>query len=189
MKGDGEAMDSATQNHVTAEELWRLPGDGTRRQLVRGRIVVKPLRGARHGGIVANVGTLIGQWAQRCGGCAAVSSGYILSRNPDTVRGPDVSYVRAGRVPAAAEGESFWAVAPDLAVEIVSPTDSAEVIREKVRDYLIAGTRLVWVIYPRSREVVAHTPDGLSQTFAAADTLASPDVLPGFSCKVAELFE
>ncbi|MBI1903911.1 MAG: Uma2 family endonuclease [Planctomycetia bacterium] len=182
-------MNSATQNDVTAEELWRLPDDGTRRQLVRGRVVVEPLRGARHGGIVANVGSLIGRWAQCCGGVAAFSSGYILARNPDTVRGPDVSYVRPERIPPTGVPEAFWELAPDLAVEVVSPSDAAELIREKVREYLSAGTRLVWVIYPRSREVVAHTPDGLSQTFGAADTLASPDVLPGFSCKVAELFE
>ncbi len=94
------------------------------------------------------------------------------------------------RLRASAGGirEAFWEIAPDLAVEVVSPAETAEEIREKVRDYLQAGTLLVWVIYPRAQEVVVHTPDGLARTLAVGDILSAPDVLPGFNCTVAELF-
>jgi Uma2 family endonuclease len=111
-----------------------------------------------------------------------------LHRDPDTVRGPDVFYVRAERIPATGIPEAYWVLAPDVAVEIVSPNDSADEIREKVRDYLTAGTRLVWVIYPRTQEVIVHTPDGLARTYSRNDVLGEFDVLPGFTCAVVELF-
>jgi Uma2 family endonuclease len=97
--------------------------------------------------------------------------------------------VRAERNPHAGIPEGFWTVAPDLAVEVVSPSETADEVREKVRDFLGAGVPLVWTIYPRTHEVIVHTPDGLARTYGEADTLVFPDTLPGFSCLVAELFE
>lgn len=113
----------------------------------------------------------------------------IFSRDPDTVRAPDVSYVRAERVPPGGAPEGFWDCAPDLAVEVVSPHETAEDVWEKVRDFLRAGVSLVWVIYRRTREVVAYTPDGVARVFTEVDALSFPDVLPGFSCAVSEMFE
>jgi Uma2 family endonuclease len=106
-----------------------------------------------------------------------------------SMRGPDVSYVRPERIPETGVPEGFWALAPDLAVEIVSPSETADEVREKARDYLAAGTSQVWTIYPRTREVVVHTSDGLSRTYDEDATLSFPDFLPGFVCAVAELFE
>jgi Uma2 family endonuclease len=138
--------------------------------------------------VALRVGARLQTWAESGpGGCVGVESGFILHRNPDTVRGPDVFYVRAERLPPTGIPEAFWELAPDLAVEIVSPGDSAEEVREKVRDYLAAGTRLVWVIYPRTEEVVVHTPDGLARTYGQDAVLEHFEVLPGFACPVAEL--
>jgi Uma2 family endonuclease len=85
--------------------------------------------------------------------------------------------------------ESYWEIAPDVAVEIVSPSESAVDVREKIRDYLAAGTALVWVIYPRIREVIAHTPDGLARTYSQHEVLAHFDILPEFTCAIAELLQ
>ena len=104
------------------------------------------------------------------------------------MRGPDVFYVAPERVPDEGAPEAFWSVAPDLAVEVVSSSETAGDVREKARDYLAAGTPLVWVVYPRTREVVVHTPDGLARTYGADAVLEGFDVLPGFRCAVAELF-
>jgi Uma2 family endonuclease len=146
--------------------------------------------GGKHGVIAVVLAVLLQSWLkQGAGGYASVESGYILARNPDTVRGPDVSYVRPERIPATGVPEGFWELAPDLAVEIVSPSETADEVREKVRDYLSAGTAQVWTVYPRTREVVVHTPDGLSRTYDEDATLSFPDFLPGFVCTVAELFE
>jgi Uma2 family endonuclease len=132
---------------------------------------------------------LLRLWTQRTGGgYVGVEAGYVLGRDPDTVRGPDVSYVRADRIPASGIPEGFWTLAPDLAVEIVSPSETADEVREKVRDFLAAGTPLVWTIYPRTSEVVVHTADGLARTYGGTDVLEYARVLPGFACTVAELF-
>jgi Uma2 family endonuclease len=104
------------------------------------------------------------------------------------VRAPDVAYVSAARIPEDGIPEGFWSLAPDLAVEIAFPGKSADAVCTKVADYLEAGTRLVWLVYPHRREVLAHTLDGLIRTVQAADTLEDAEVLPGFACSVAALF-
>jgi Uma2 family endonuclease len=174
---------------MTAVEFWRLPETGKHSELVRGEVIESMPPGGQHGAIAGIVYMLLRLWAsQGAGGYVAVEAGYILARNPDTVRGPDVSYVRPERIPATGIPEAFWEIAPDLAVEVVSLHQTADEMREKVRDYLTAGTSLVLTIYPRTREVIAHTPDGLARTFGPEAMLAFLELLPGFSCTVAELF-
>jgi Uma2 family endonuclease len=175
---------------LTAEDFWLLPESETQRSLVRGEVIEAVPPGGLHGVIALRLGARLEMWARSGpGGYVGVESGFILRRNPDTVRGPDVFYVRAERLSTSGVPEAFWEMAPDLAVEIVSPGESAEEVREKVRDYLAAGTPLVWFVYPRIQEVIVHTPDGLAQTYSGNDVLEQFDVLPGFSCVVAELFE
>lgn len=182
-------MGTVATRPMTAEEFWRLPGDGKWRVLVRGEVVETMPPGARHGVVALRLGTRLHTWtASGPAGCVGVESGFLLHRDPDTVRGPDVFYVRAERIPASGIPEAYWHLAPDVAVEIVSPNESADEVREKVRDYLAAGTCLVWVMYPRTQEVIVHTPDGLARTYSRGDVLGEFDILPGFACAVAELF-
>ena len=182
-------MSAIAQQVLTAEELWSLPVTETRRELVRGEVVEAMPPGGRHGAIAVILAMLLRIWTQKSvGGYVGVEAGYILHRNPDTVRGPDVSYIRADRVPVSGIPEGFWTIAPDLAVEIVSPSETADEVREKVRDFLQGGTPLVWIVYPRTQEVVVHTADGLARTYSGEDVLEFPDVLPTFSCNVGELF-
>jgi Uma2 family endonuclease len=182
-------MSAVAPQLITATDLWQLPPSANRRELVHGEVVEHMPPGGQHGAIAVALAMLLRLWMRSTpGGYVGVEAGYILARGPDTVRGADVSYVRAERIPAAGVPEGFWDIAPDLAVEVVSPSETADEVREKVRDFLAAGTPLVWTVHPRTREVIAHTPDGIARTFAEGDTLAFPDVLPGFSCMVAELF-
>jgi Uma2 family endonuclease len=176
---------------MTAEEFWRLPESYKRRELVRGEVIEWMPPGIIHGAIAVALGMILRLWCKAgAGGYVGAETGYILARDPDIVRGPDISYVRAERIPATGlPEEGFWTLAPDLAVEIVSPHETADEVREKVRDFLAAGTPMVWTIYPRTREVIVHTSDGLARTYGSTDPLAFPDVLPGFTCTVAELFD
>jgi Uma2 family endonuclease len=183
-------MSSVLHQLLSSQDFWQLPDEGTRRDLVRGEVIETMPPGGQHGAIAVVLAMLLRIWTKRnAGGYVGVEAGYILARNPDTIRGPDVSYVQAKRIPPAGIPEGFWDLAPDLAVEVVSPNETAEDVREKVRDFLHAGTPLIWTIYPRTREVIVHTPDGLARTFSPGDTLVFPDILPGFTCTVAELFE
>ena len=96
--------------------------------------------------------------------------------------------MRKSRIPIEGVPDTFWELAPDLAVEIVSPTETAVEIRERVRDFLSAGTACVWVVYPKTQEVIEFTPDGISRTFAREMKMTNPEILPGFEMEVAELF-
>lgn len=183
-------MSAVTPQLLTAEEFWALPDTGRPRALVRGEVVETMPPGGVHGVIAIILGGLLRAWAKAGGrGVVGAESGFILGRVPDVVRGPDISFVRTERVPATGVPEAFWEQAPELAVEIVSPSETAEEVREKVRDFLAAGTPLVWVVYPRTREVLVHRPGGAIQVLGENDTLEDAAVLPGFACRVGELFE
>jgi Uma2 family endonuclease len=180
----------AVAQKLTAEEFWLLPDNGMRRALVRGEVIETLPPGASHGGIAGEMVGRLRAWAKSGpGGWAGVESGFILTHGPDTVRGPDVSYVRRERIPPEGVPEKFWDLAPDLAVEVISPSETAMDVREKLREYFDAGTPMVWFVYPRQREVVVHTPDGVSRTYGGQSVLEVPDLLPGFRCVVAELFD
>jgi Uma2 family endonuclease len=113
--------------------------------------------------------------------------GSILARNPDTVRGPDVAVIRGDRLPPR-NAVGFLEGAPDLVIEIVSPSNNARQIREKVTDYLAAGATCVWVIEPRRRTASRHSPDGAILQLHAPAELGCDDVLPGFRVDLTDLF-
>ena len=181
-------MSIAAPKLLTAEEFWALPEGEGKRELVRGEVVEWMPVGGVHGDVATELSMRLRAWAkQGQHGYVAQEAGYILQRNPDVVRAADVSFVQQGRIPETGIPERYWNLAPDLAIEVVSPSEAAEEIQEKVLDYLGAGTPLVWVVYPRIRQVVAHTPDGLARALKGKDPLESPQ-LPCFSCAIEELF-
>jgi len=176
---------------LTAEDLEGLPErPGVRYELHEGKLVEMPGAGALHNLIVGLVYRLLFAFVsqKRLGLVFCDGAAFVLRRNPDTVRIPDVSVVRRERVPAGGIPEGFWPGAPDLAVEIVSPHDRAEEVHERVRDYLGAGVRLVWVLWPKSRTVTVYWPDGTARELGPDEKLTGGDVLPGFEVSVSELF-
>jgi Uma2 family endonuclease len=180
----------STETLLTAADLWRMSESLTRRELIRGTLRETVPPGALHASIAVKLSMYLCLWAlQQKAGSVGVGAGFVLARNPDTVRAPDIAYVSASHIPVDGIPEGFWSQAPDLAVEIVSPGESADAVRANVTDYLEAGTYLVWLVYPRRREVLAHTADGLIRTVSANDMLDHPAVLPGFACSVGALFD
>ena len=183
-------MSTVAQNLITAEELLLLPETDKQVELVRGEIIETMPPNAKHGRLAVKIAVRLEIWSEQGKhGVVGVESGFTLSKNPDVVRSPDVYFIRANRVPPTGVPDTFWHIAPALAVEVVSPSESAADVQEKVRDYLDAGAPLMWVVYPRSQQVVVHTADGVARTFAGDDLLVSSDVLPGFGCTVREIFE
>ena len=177
---------------LTAEEFFALPEEiRDRHELVRGRLeeldTVPP--GVRHGWVMSCIVHVLMQYVVPRGLGLVVSgdAGFILERAPDTVRGPDVAFIRADRVPPDDDLDGFADLSPDLAVEVLSPRDRPGQVQAKVADYLRTGVRLVWVVDPRARTVVVHVPGHSPRRHTAADRLDGGDVLPGFTCAVRDL--
>lgn len=172
---------------VTAEELLELP-DARHYELVRGVPQVSEPPGGAHGQLAMRLGALLDEQVMSLGlGTTLVEAGYVLRRMPDTVRGPDVSFIGVARLPPDQIPEAFIPGAPDLAVEIISPSSRWSEVEEKVTDYLSGGARLVWLVDPRARRVVVRYPDRPPAALTDNDTLDGEDVVPGFRLAVAEL--
>ena len=181
-------MSLAPLRIVTADEFWRRPSSEGKQELVQGEVKEEMPPGGKHGITVARLSRRLDAWAEAHGGVVGVESGFRLAQDPDTVRAPDIYYVGLDRIPADGVPDAFWEGSPDLAAEVVSPNDLAREIRDKVSEYLACGAQIVWVLYPESRLVEIHHPDGSSQTLGEQDILESPTVLPNFQCRVGELF-
>ncbi|MCC7052069.1 MAG: Uma2 family endonuclease [Gemmatimonadaceae bacterium] len=168
--------------HMTAERLARYDARGRRTELVRGRLVFREPAALWHGVIVARLSFELQSYlrANPIGTVAAGDPGFVLARAPDTVRAPDVAFIAAHRMPPPGN-PGFDELAPDLAIEVRSPGDRIGTLRTKVRQWLRAGTRLVWVIDPGRALAHAYRADGSEQVFAATEALEGEDVLPGFS--------
>ena len=175
---------------VTAEELFALPDDDCRRELVDGVIVSMSPAGAAHGVVSVRIGRLLDEHvsARGLGVCCGAETGFILRRNPDVVRAPDAAFIAAPRIPDTGVPAAYWPFAPDLAVEVVSPSERRADVQVKVAEYFAAGARVVWVIEPASRTVHAHGAPGGPRVFGVDDTLTGGDLLPGFRCEVRRLF-
>ncbi len=181
---------------MTADELLRMPDDAEwKHELVDGVLVRMPSPGFRHGKLAVRLARVLGNYAdQRALGDVVGDAGFLLSRSgqPDTVLGPDVAYVRAEHAPPPdAPGiEKYLRIAPDLAVEIVSPDQYKREMAAKARAYLQAGVRLVWVIWPETKTADVWRPgsDQPIATLTVADALDGLDVVPGFSYSLADLF-
>ncbi|HUG38851.1 MAG TPA: Uma2 family endonuclease [Longimicrobiales bacterium] len=179
-------------DRLTLAEFEALPPPGTERwELSAGLLVREPLPGNAHGAVVANITAALHAWAAGAGGMVVAESGFVLSADEredgPTVRGPDVAWVAPDRAGYGVP-EGFFRGAPDLAVEVVSPSNSAADIQEKVLQYMEAGSRQVWVAYPRTRTLVVHERGASARILGAAQTLEGGDLLPGFSVPVADLF-
>jgi Uma2 family endonuclease len=172
----------------TAEELLAHP-DRDRSELVRGTVRVSEPPGGVHGRVVTRLASRLAAHVEHHRlGVVLVESGYVLRRGPDTVRGPDISFVSAARMPPDGVPEAFIPGAPDLAVEVLSPDDHPAAVEEKVTDYLEAGARMVWLVDPRRRQVVVRYAAGPPRTCHLGVLLEGEDLLPGFACPIREVF-
>ena len=172
---------------TTAAELLRA-GDIGRCELIRGELRMMLPAGYEHGRITINLtGPILSHVKTNgLGTLVAAETGFRLARDPDTVRAPDLAFVRADRPNPPDRG--YYPGAPDLAVEVLSPDDRPGYVRDKVAEWIEAGTRAVWVVDPRARTVVVHEPSVEPRVLGDSDTLPGGDVLPGFALAVAEVF-
>ena len=145
---------------VTVEEFARIPDDDHRYELIEGRVVRMTPPGSRHAVLATRIASLLDQHVEAAGlGVVMTSGGFHLASRPDTVREPDVAFVRAERIPPSGVPDGFWPGPADLAIEIRSPGDRRSEIAAKVNEYLERGVRLVWVVDPKARTITVHQHD------------------------------
>jgi Uma2 family endonuclease len=184
-------MSTVAEKLITAGEFARMPAppDGSKQELVRGVIVTMPPPGFHHGVCQVRVASLLdGHARANRQGRVTVESGLITEQDPDTVRGPDVSFWSFARLPEDQRPEGYPDVAADMCVEILSPHRRLRTILEKLREYFARGVRMVWVVDPEDRTVTVYRTPDEGRLYHESATLSGEDVLPGFSCRVAEIF-
>jgi Uma2 family endonuclease len=182
----------STTSLVTAAELLDLPtGMGKRYELITGELRVMSPSGWRHGKIVSRLNAKLASFVEKLdlGIVFGAETGFLLASNPDTVRAPDVSFVSKQNVPKEEPQESFWPGAPDLSVEVLSPSDRTGEVDEKIEAWLTAGCAAVWVVDPKLRTVAIYRPDQNAEVRSAGQALTGEPILPGFSYAVDELFK
>ena len=169
----------------TADDLLRLPDDGFRYELVQGELRKMSPAGLRHGKIAASIAAHLFMYAKqhRLGTVVTADAGFVMSRNPDTVRAPDVAFLQTDRVIDTA---GFFPGPPDLAIEVISPSDLYSEVDAKTLEYVRAGTRVVIIVNPDNSTVYVHRPSG---SVLVEDVLAVDDVVPGWTLPLAEIFE
>lgn len=175
---------------MTADELLRLPDDGMRHELVRGELRTMAPTGWDHGDQTSVFDGSLGAYvrAHQLGRVVTGEPGFRLASDPDTVRAPDVAFVRRERLQEVGSTAGFFPGAPDLAVEVISPHDLYTEVDEKVAEWLEYGTQLLFVVNPRRRTVAVHRPGQPVRILGNDDTLDGEDVVPGWTLAVRELF-
>lgn len=174
---------------TTAEELWLLPDDGMRRELLEGQLRVMPPAGFEHGRVASTAGWLLSAHvrANGVGVTLAAETGFVLASDPDTVRAPDVAFVTRAHADAIGRTVRFWPGAPDFAVEVVSPGDSFGEVESKALGWLDAGAMASLVLDPARRSATVYRAGGDVRVYTDGD-LDLSDAVPGWRVAGADFF-
>lgn len=175
---------------LTAEELMGLSNPGGRLELVEGELVDIPFAGGQEGAVAAAIGSLLARHVKesRLGAVFAPGTGFVLERNPDTVRAPDAAFVSKYRFPPEGIPSGYFEQAPDLAVEVTAPGESAGEVKNRAEEWLTAGTGQVWVLDPTTRTATVYRRDFAPRILSGDDPLHGDPLVAGFVCTVRDLF-
>ncbi len=183
-------MSTTVETHpFTPEDLLTMP-DGQRFELVDGQLVEQNVSGLSSW-VGGELHALLRNY------CREHNLGWVWPADnlyrcfpwkPNLVRRPDVSFIQRDRLTAEQLSEGFLTIPPDLAIEVVSPNDIVYELDEKLSEYLDAGVRLIWVVNPKARTVMSFRADGSVSRLREQDELSGEEIVPGFHCRVAELF-
>jgi Uma2 family endonuclease len=183
-------MSVATQTQITAEQLLRMRDDGYRRELIAGEIRTMSPPNWLHCAVECRLGARLSNYVETHGlGIVLVGDpGFLLARDPDTVLAPDAAFIRSERIPPELPEHGYWPGPPDLAVEVVAPRRPAHAFHEKASAWLDAGVAMVWVVHPARRAITVYQPGAEPEILSEGGYLDGHDLLPGFRCRVADLF-
>ncbi len=175
---------------MTADELLKLPSGEFRYELIKGELITMSPAGAEHGAVIMNLAVPLGQHvkANKLGRIFAAETGFKLESDPDTVRAPDIAFINRERIEREGISKGYGAGSPDLAIEVLSPDDTTRKVEKKTADWLAGGAREVWNVNPRTRTVTVHRSTGDVIVLHEDDELDGGALLPGFRCRVSEIF-
>lgn len=181
---------SATTQLMTAEELLRLPDSSSRHELVKGELITMTLPGEEHGVVAMNIAVPLGYHVRKnsLGVGYGAETGFQIERSPDTVLGADVAFVRRDRVEQTPIAKGYRFGAPDLVVEVISPSDSMKSVEPKIQRWLAAGALMVWAVDPKTRTVKSYERPDRVTVLHETDELTGAEVVPDFRLAVAEIF-
>ena len=180
---------------MTAEEFFNSPYAESC-ELIKGKVVPKGGKfeiamptGAKHGAVTDELEARLSHFVRenKLGKVFAAETGFVLAKG--TVRGIDISFVSKEKIAEFGIPDGFFPVAPDLAVEVISPGNTSDEIQTKVEEYLFAGARLVWIIYPKQKMIHVHRQSNVINVLRETDELDGEEVVPNFRCKLSEIFE
>lgn len=176
---------------ISAEELLRLPDDSLRRELIGGVLRVMSPAGAEHGRVAMTAGRLLSTHVHEAGlGVTfGAETGFILARDPDTVRAPDAAFVTQAHVEAIGRTAKYWPQAPDFAVEVVSPDDSRREVESKALDWLRGGTAAVLVLDPPTHTATVYRSPNQIAHHGPGDEIDLGDAVPGWRVAVGDFFD
>ncbi|MFH2010085.1 MAG: Uma2 family endonuclease [bacterium] len=175
----------------TIADLMALADDENHYELVRGELMMMSPASPRHGRYASRLVSALGTHVEQddLGEVYTAEPGFVLHQEPEpVVRAPDIAFVRKDRIPPEEKQAGFWELAPDLVAEIISPSETAQDVQEKVRDYLTAGTQLIWLVYPGTRTVVEYRSRTRIRELTFDDSLDGQEVIPGFRYPLGRLF-
>ncbi len=179
-----------TTTLITADQLLQMPRDGYRYELIAGELKKMTPASWKHGDAGGRLHALLGHHVveHKLGKIFFAETGFLLARDPDTVRAPDIAFIHKDHLPAPLPEEAYWPGAPDLVVEVVSPSDTMSEIDGKVKTWLEAGVAMVWVVNPAWHDVTVYRSATDIKTLTEEDELSGEDVVAGFRCPVREIF-
>lgn len=186
----GSSTVSAQEKPMTADQLLRIPNDGMRRELVAGELHEMTPAGGEHGHIAMELSLAIGFHVKKnaLGSLFSAETGFILRRDPDTVRAPDIAFMSKDRAVLAVRERGYIQGAPDMAIEVISPSDAYTEVEAKAEDWLRAGCRMVVLVNPRNKSLKVYRSQSDVSVFGPTDVFDGGDVLPGFRLAVEQLF-
>ncbi|HEY0078181.1 MAG TPA: Uma2 family endonuclease [Pyrinomonadaceae bacterium] len=179
---------STTTRKMTADELFNMPEDGFRYELIDGELIKMSPTGVEHSVIMIRLGAFLITYVEE-NDLGVVGGGDVGVRLTDyTVIAPDIAFVSKERIPAEGIPKAYWRQTPDLVVEIISPSEVLKESREKAERWLAEGARMVWLVNPRRRNVTVYRPSAEPLSLTEGDALDGMDVVPGFRCAVSKIF-